>query len=94
VILSAVTAFLISLPGAFQLNPIAGLPLMAFFTLAGAGIGYKRRNSDGFFYFTLVCSVALLSMIMYASFNAREQERIERETQPVEAPLATVPSAN
>lgn len=72
VILSAVTAFLISLPGAFQLSPLAGLPLMAVFTLIGARIGYKRRDSDAFFYFTLICSVALLSMIMYASFNAQQ----------------------
>ena len=72
VILSAVTAFLISLPGAFQLPPVAGLPLIAVFTLIGARIGFKRRHSDGFFYFALVCSVSLLSMIMYASMNAQE----------------------
>lgn len=72
IILSAVTAFLISLPGAFQLSPLAGLPLIAVFTLIGARIGYKRRHSDAFFYFTLICSVALLSMIMYASLNARQ----------------------
>ncbi len=64
------------LPGAFQLSPLAGLPLIAVFTLIGARIGYKRRQSDGFLYLTLICSVALLSMIMYASMNASQAARM------------------
>lgn len=65
-----------------MMSPALGLPLMALFTLSGAGIGYKRRNSDGFFYFTLICSVALLSMIMYASFNAQEAAQQNQAATP------------
>ena len=75
IILSAFVGLLISLPGAFMLPPLLGLPFIALFTATGARIGYKRQNSDAFFYFSLVASIALLSLFMYTSFKANELPR-------------------
>lgn len=73
IILSGFTGVLISMPALFSMHPILGLPITALFALAGARIGYKRRESDGFFYFTLLCSVILVTLLLYASFNAQQQ---------------------
>jgi hypothetical protein len=80
ILLSTINGVLISLPAAFSLSPIYGLPLIGIFAFAGARIGFKRQNSDGFFYFALISSVVLLSMLMYASFNAQNQQPIEAIT--------------
>ncbi len=74
IILSIITGILISLPVAFSFSPLLGLPLIAVFAAAGGLIGYKRRESDSFFYFALLCSIALLTMITYSSFQASQNE--------------------
>ena len=66
---------LISLPALFSLAPPLGIPLTLIFMATGARIGYKRRESDGFFYFTLCCSLALISILLYASRNSHQEER-------------------
>ena len=74
IILSIFTGILISLPGAFSFNPLFGLPFIVLFGAVGGLIGYKRRQCDAFFYFTLICSIALLSMLIYASMNAQQMD--------------------
>jgi hypothetical protein len=82
IILSIITGILISLPGAFSFSPIIGVPFILLFALVGGLVGYKRRNSDAFFYFTLVCSVTLLTMISLASFKAQQALELERTSAP------------
>jgi hypothetical protein len=76
IILSAFTGILISMPALFSMHPIVGLPICALFGLAGARIGFKRQESDGFFYFTLVCSLILVSVLLYVSLNAQQHSTL------------------
>jgi hypothetical protein len=76
IILSGFTGVLISMPALFSMHPVIGLPICGLFALAGARIGYKRQESDGFFYFTLVCSLILVSLLLYVSFNAQQHSTL------------------
>lgn len=54
---------LISLPISLAIHPALGLPLMLVFAIIGGRIGKKHGHSNGFFYFSLLCTLILLSLM-------------------------------
>lgn len=64
VILGIMTGYLIGIPAALYLN--LQTPLLLFlFAIGGGLVGYRRRKSRVFFYFALLCVLALSSVIFF-----------------------------
>ena len=72
IILSGVTGVLIGVPASSYLissgaiNPTLGFFVLVFFGLAGARIGYLRRNNRAFFYLSFFAVLVLSSLIGFS----------------------------
>jgi hypothetical protein len=65
ILMGAFTGALISLPIAGALGPIPPPAAVLGFTTLGALVGYRRRNSHAFFYFSLFCVMVLSTLISF-----------------------------
>ena len=71
-VLGAITGLLIAIPASSivssqdSLASFASLALILLLTCAGGAVGYRRRASREFFYFTLV-AILVLSALVYDS---------------------------
>ena len=61
--LSALNGFLISLPCSALVEGYFSIACMILFTLGGARIGYRKRESTLFFYLSLVSALILISVV-------------------------------
>lgn len=68
VVLATLTGLLIVLPLAGSGDPTSGVGLGLIGGLAGFMVGYRRRHSRAFFYFSLVCVLVLAVVV---SFNSQ-----------------------
>jgi hypothetical protein len=63
ILLSGINGFLFSVPMAFSFDPQVGTLLIVVFTALGLRIGYMKRRSRPFFYFSLFTTLILLSIL-------------------------------
>jgi hypothetical protein len=65
ILMGAFTGALIALPIAGSLGPIPPPVAVVGFSTLGALVGYRRRNSHAFFYFSLFCVMVLSTLISF-----------------------------
>ena len=65
IVMGAFTGALIAIPISGSFGPVPPPAILVRVTALGALVGYRRRNSHAFFYFSLFCVLVLSTLISF-----------------------------